>query len=151
MTTTTDSTIQLVPDLHKARQRCRSLMDQHGLYDWKLRMTKTLRRLGRCMYRDKTIEVSRYQPGADPDDTVLHEIAHALTPWAGHGPIWQAKCRQIGANPVRCQNATHGAGLGYRIICNKCQSKLATTARKSRILHRCRSKCCGATVTQEKN
>lgn len=35
-------------------------------------------------------------------DTILHEIAHALAPRAGHGPKWRAICRQIGAEPKRC-------------------------------------------------
>ena len=35
-------------------------------------------------------------------DTLLHEIAHALTPGDGHGRRWKAKCVQIGAVPRRC-------------------------------------------------
>ena len=30
-------------------------------------------------------------------DTILHEIAHALTQGAGHGPRWKRKCIEIGA------------------------------------------------------
>ncbi len=34
-------------------------------------------------------------------DTVLHEIAHALVyKNAGHNPVWQAKCNEIGAIPL---------------------------------------------------
>ncbi len=33
-------------------------------------------------------------------DTILHEIAHALSPLnERHGERWQAKCREIGALP----------------------------------------------------
>ena len=33
-------------------------------------------------------------------DTVLHEIAHAIAgPEAGHGPLWKATARRIGATP----------------------------------------------------
>jgi len=35
-------------------------------------------------------------------DTILHEIAHALTPGDGHGAKWKAACIAIGAKPVRC-------------------------------------------------
>ena len=34
-------------------------------------------------------------------DTVLHEIAHALAaPEAGHGPLWKTVARRIGAAPM---------------------------------------------------
>ena len=35
-------------------------------------------------------------------DTILHEVAHALTPGDNHGPLWRRVCRQIGARPERC-------------------------------------------------
>lgn len=31
-------------------------------------------------------------------ETILHEIAHAITPGAGHKPIWADTCRDIGGN-----------------------------------------------------
>lgn len=33
-------------------------------------------------------------------DTLLHEIAHALTPGDGHGKLWQAKAMELGARPT---------------------------------------------------
>jgi hypothetical protein len=35
-------------------------------------------------------------------DTILHEIAHALTLGDGHGYAWKRKCIEIGAKPERC-------------------------------------------------
>lgn len=35
-------------------------------------------------------------------DTVLHEIAHALTPGANHGRKWKTVAVSIGCNGVRC-------------------------------------------------
>lgn len=34
-------------------------------------------------------------------DTLLHEIAHAMTPGDGHGRKWRAACRLLGAKPER--------------------------------------------------
>lgn len=37
------------------------------------------------------------------EDTLRHEIAHALAPIdAGHGPAWRAACAITGARPTRC-------------------------------------------------
>ena len=150
MTTQTTSTIQLIPNLQEANSLARSLMDQHGLKDWSIKWTKTVRRLGRCIYATRTIEISQYQ--FDLRDTILHEIAHAKTPWDGHGRKWQAMCRAIGARPERCiSRAMHGPGIGYKIICCGCNKVLGTRARQMRIIGRCKSVCCNAAVKQEKN
>lgn len=149
MTTATPTEIQLIPNLQEANSLVRSLMDQHGLHAWKIKWIKSMRRLGRCDYYNRTIEISVYQ--SDLKDTVLHEIAHALTPWAKHGPAWQAMCIKIGARPNRCVNAIHGTGIGYKFICCKCNEVLGTRPRQMRIIGRCRSKCCNAAVKQEKN
>jgi hypothetical protein len=53
----------------------------------------------------KTIELSLpfIQVAAVPEvmDTILHEIAHALTP-GGHTKAWKATAAAIGATPKRC-------------------------------------------------
>lgn len=70
---------------------------------WSNRETKYL---GLCNYRKKQIVlnkpwVKREGGIASPEvrDTILHEIAHAMTPGAGHGKDWKAVCRRIGAIP----------------------------------------------------
>ena len=65
--------------------------------------TRGTRFMGRCKYRCKTIEVAKHFAAAmsieDATDTILHEIAHALTPGSGHGLTWQSMCRTLGCNP----------------------------------------------------
>ena len=86
------------------------LLKQWGLREkgWTFAVSRGKNTLGSCVYRTKTIKISKYliQLGTDKEvrDTVLHEIAHALAGGkAGHGPLWRMKCRQIGlANPERC-------------------------------------------------
>lgn len=85
----------------------RLLMNGHGLLDWSFGFDNARRRCGRCLHRQKRITLSRHYVRLNVleeiTDTILHEIAHALVGFReGHGPLWQAKCREIGAQPQRC-------------------------------------------------
>lgn len=82
----------------------RRLMEEHGLGDWTLAFVEAKRRLGDCHFGDRVIRISRAHAlqGSEDQirDTVLHEIAHAIAgPEAGHGPLWKATARRIGATP----------------------------------------------------
>lgn len=87
------------------KQLSLALMKRYKLDDWTFEFSKAKRRAGRCCYRRKVIEISLYHAQsshlADVIDTVKHEIAHAVTPGAGHGELWQAACLMIGARPER--------------------------------------------------
>jgi predicted SprT family Zn-dependent metalloprotease len=93
-------------NLFEATHLARELLKRHGLHDWQFAFDHARRRFGRCDYTRRRITLSRpltLLNGIDEvRDTILHEIAHALTPGAGHGPRWRAMCRQIGARPARC-------------------------------------------------
>jgi predicted SprT family Zn-dependent metalloprotease len=82
----------------------RSLMDENGLQNWTFAWNRRTGALGVTNFRKKQIELSSVLIDLNgfhqAKDTILHEIAHALAgPEAGHGPIWQAKAREVGANP----------------------------------------------------
>jgi predicted SprT family Zn-dependent metalloprotease len=93
-------------NLYAARHLAGALMKQHGLVDWSFRFDHARRRFGSCRCRLKLITLSRPLTFLNDEtqvrDTILHEIAHALTPGAGHGDLWKRKCREIGADPNRC-------------------------------------------------
>lgn len=40
----------------------------------------------------------------DVQNTILHEIAHALTPGHKHDAVWKSKAKSIGCNGDRCHN-----------------------------------------------
>lgn len=86
----------------------RQLMTENGLgRDWKIKIGSAKRQAGSCHRGLKVIRLSHtllsQWPFADIRDTILHEIAHALTPNdPGHGAAWKAKCIEIGAKPERC-------------------------------------------------
>lgn len=85
-----------------ATDTCRKLLNDNGLKDWKVRLTTdpNLPFLGLCMYRDKTIMLNAHHidihPFKDVDNTIRHEVAHALTPGNGHNEVWAAKARELG-------------------------------------------------------
>ena len=90
--------------LNEVTGMARRLMEEHGLKDWTLAFVEARRRLGDCRFQDRVIRISRAHAleGSEEQirDTVLHEIAHAIAgPEAGHGPLWKAAARRIGAVP----------------------------------------------------
>jgi predicted SprT family Zn-dependent metalloprotease len=93
-------------NLYAARDLALALMRQHGLAEeWTFKFDHARRRFGSCRYRAKLITLSRPLTFLNDEpqvrDTILHEIAHALTPGDGHGAKWKRKCVEIGANPKR--------------------------------------------------
>ncbi|MCY4227338.1 MAG: SprT-like domain-containing protein [Gammaproteobacteria bacterium] len=84
--------------------RARQMMNEHGLKHWSLHFSHGERELGRCQFRDQAIFISRNHAIRHAhefvDDTILHEIAHALAGHdAGHGPEWKKIALRVGAIP----------------------------------------------------
>jgi hypothetical protein len=81
-----------------------SLFKEHGLDDWRFEFDRAKMRAGLCDYSIKTIFLSIHymmNPKTLPwhvRDTLLHEVAHALTPGAGHGPVWKETALRIGCS-----------------------------------------------------
>lgn len=85
------------------------LMYQHGLIaeNWRFSWDRAKKRLGCCKYREREISMSKLlTPGqtlAQIQNTILHEIAHALVGHKhGHDHVWQAKAIEIGCDGKRC-------------------------------------------------
>ena len=79
---------------------------QHGLQEWTFGFGNFGRRLGVCKYRINRIEIAEYYAANNPIeevmDTLMHEIAHALTPGHKHNSVWRAMAVQLGARPKSC-------------------------------------------------
>jgi hypothetical protein len=100
-------------DLTWTRRQGEALLREHGLAarGWTFIWDRAQKRGGQCNYRNRTISMSRYLVPMWTEEQVLntlrHEVAHALTPGANHGPVWAAKMRELGGNPRRTHsNAT---------------------------------------------
>jgi predicted SprT family Zn-dependent metalloprotease len=97
-------------DLTRARQLAYSLFARHGLTGWRLVFDNAKTRAGVCRFDVKQIGLSRplisLYDVEQVTDTVLHEIAHALTgPGHGHDRAWRATARRIGCSGERCMPA----------------------------------------------
>lgn len=106
------------------------------LREWRLvESSRSSRRLGGAIWRNrrglsiKEIRLASWVwsvNGADHPqvmDTFLHEVAHVLAGVAaGHGPLWKATCRALGATPERLVNleAAHLSSYAFRAVCGVC-------------------------------
>lgn len=91
----------------QAVKSCRAVMDSNGLNDWHIRLTTDIKApYGLCSYVDKCIILNAHSIDTHPDneitDTILHEVAHALTPGAAHNDVWKVQAIKLGAKPLVC-------------------------------------------------
>ena len=114
-------------NLPQAENLACSLIAEHGLFGqgWSFRFDRSLTRLGLCSHRKRTISLGQHATLANDEiavrNTILHEIAHALVgPNEGHGPIWKAKCLEIGGDGKRLGNISVKAPHKYQMYCLDC-------------------------------
>lgn len=125
-------------------------MEEHGLFDefWHFDFEDCKRSLGRCHYHKRKITLSKWyvelNDEDDVEDTILHEIAHALC-WnkygnrgTGHGVLWKQICRQIGARPERVHKGIlEYPNNHYKYVDSCICGKTFKRHRKSKGIYRC--------------
>jgi predicted SprT family Zn-dependent metalloprotease len=101
--------------LHEIWFDAERLLFKHGLKElgWMVVFDNTKIRGGECRYAQKEIGVSAHLFAKWSYDhamqTVLHEIAHALTPGHKHDKVWKEKAIELGHSGNRCYD---GAAQG---------------------------------------
>lgn len=105
-------------DLYTAETLATELMVEHGLIDsgWTLHFDGAESRLGVARHDKRHISLSRPHTLAGDEaqvrNTILHEIAHArVGAQHGHGPVWKAMARAVGASP---RSRSHSAYIDQR-------------------------------------
>lgn len=89
-----------------AARRVHEALQKQGLSEWGVRIIDNERAhfLGLCAYKEKKIVLNAWHvaihPDADVDDTILHEVAHALCPGQGHNDVWKAKAKSLGCTAL---------------------------------------------------
>lgn len=94
-------------------------LKEFGLFDkgWRFVWDKSISRYGQCRYNKKEIGISKkltqINEISESEDTVLHELAHALVGSGhGHDNVWKKMCVKIGAKPERCyKDEDHGGSV----------------------------------------
>lgn len=100
---------------------------------------------GYCDYANKIIALSRHLTALrdknSVETTIMHEIAHALTPGAGHGTAWKLQMLKFGLAPDRCsQDKVDTATISnWRSVC-KVHGTTGYFIRKPRLERSC-GKC----------
>jgi predicted SprT family Zn-dependent metalloprotease len=105
-----------------------ALLREHGLNDWKFVLDNSKRRVGQCRYDEREIGLSIWylekSSEAEIEDTILHEIAHALVgpDVESHGHVWKAKAAELGAKPraLAGEEAISSAKPNYVMVCPSC-------------------------------
>lgn len=105
------------------------LMSHHGLNErgWDFKFDNAAKRLGLCNHSQRTISLSRKfvsaATEAEVEQTLLHEIAHALLParnahgkTTGHGPEWRRMAYAIGYRGERTSHNPYSATTGTRAL-----------------------------------
>ena len=89
--------------LEEVRVLARNLMNEHGLEDWEFDWSNRVANFGDCSFHRRRIRLSRKMAAIRDIDatrnTILHEIAHALTPGHKHDRVWKLKAIEVGADP----------------------------------------------------
>ena len=96
-------------DLQAIAARATAWIVAHQLAGWSFQFDHATKRAGCCHYQTQVISLAyayaRAATDAAIDDTLLHEIAHALVGKAhGHDQIWQAKAVALGCSGHRCHD-----------------------------------------------
>lgn len=140
-------------NLNEVERTARRLMDENGLHHIPFKFDGGKRRLGYCQYRWWTVDgrreykvtgisISRHYasilPIEEMTQTILHEIAHALTPGHKHDYVWQRQARLLGHTGDRCATPSAVPEGAWKGVCpNGHQSEQIRAPRRMKSCGKC--------------
>jgi predicted SprT family Zn-dependent metalloprotease len=121
-------------DINSAKNLARLKMIEHGIGHWTFQFDNSVSRFGYAHPGTRTISLSRklvaLNPEAEVLNTILHEIAHALTPGHHHDNVWRAKAVSIGCTGSRTHNAEVPVGK-WTLSCTTCDFSVTRNRRRN--------------------
>lgn len=126
-----------VPRRKQVRDATFKLLLENGAEGWKVRFNPRLTRaLGRCIPSQKVIEYQpRYMEQNDWEQvytTIMHEVAHALTPRHHHDATWAAMARKLGLQNPSAINRTAVLSAKFTGTCDGCKQEWQRNRRAHR-------------------
>lgn len=118
-----DSTVKFLSAHPDKFDAIKSIFAKHqaSLVGWTVQLSMAKRRRGQCNYTKRVISLSkdliRFDTLANVRNTLLHEIAHVMTPGHKHDAVWKSTALQIGCNGERCGSAITDAPSKYVFTC----------------------------------
>jgi predicted SprT family Zn-dependent metalloprotease len=117
----------------------RKSLKEYKLNEWKPALTGRGKKFAaRTVYTKKTIEFSTKWLAVpattekEIKETILHEIAHALTPGAGHGQLWKDTYKRIGGT------GKNNLANKVSVQCFSC-GKVTKSAKRIRVCPKCKA------------
>jgi predicted SprT family Zn-dependent metalloprotease len=142
-------------ELDAIAARASAWIAAHHLKDWSFQFDHATKRAGCCHYRARVISLAhayaRYAADEEIDDTILHEIAHALVGKAhGHDQVWQAKAVALGCSGNRCHDVQF-IPPRYIVTCeHACWITTAERRKRGAVCRTCHGQVRYATYTEER-
>lgn len=128
-------------DLSTAKNLAITTMAKHGLSEWDFSFTNSQIYFGSCSWSRKLITLSAPLASVNSEkrvmNTILHEIAHALTPNHHHDEVWASKAREIGCTAKVGWKSIGSGGDTVEIskftrTCRSCGHELKRNSRPSK-------------------
>lgn len=114
--------------MDKAKEMGEELIKEHcPEYTFKFGHMKT--KTGSCHYDNKEIKLSKYfvqqESESNVKNTILHEIAHALTEGHHHNSVWYAKAIELGCSGEKHCYRENPIVKGSRVYsCPNCEKEI---------------------------
>ena len=142
-------------ELQAIAARASAWLVAHQLEGWSFQFDHATRRAGCCHYQTQVISLAhayaRTAPDAEIDDTLLHEIAHALVGKAhGHDQLWRATAVALGCSGHRCHDVQFTPPR-YMVTCvNACWVTTAERRQRGAVCRTCHGSVRYATYTEHR-
>jgi len=141
--------------LRAVAARASAWLVEYRLEGWSFQFDHATQRAGCCNYQTRVISLAdayaRSATDEEIDDTLLHEIAHALVGKAhGHDQVWQAQAVALGCSGQRCYDVQFTPPRYIMTYTNACWVTTAERRQRGAVCRTCHGPVRYTTYTEER-